>query len=587
MSEIETEKEFNLRDFLGALSRRRKAAIVTAVSCLVTTLSLALFLPPHFRSTGTILIEQQEVPVDLVRSTVTSYADERVQMISQKVMVTQKLLDIIRRYDLYPSERLRDTREELMERMRKDIDFKMISADVVDPRSGMPRQATIAFTVSYTSRSPDQAVKVANELTSLYLQENLTERARLANDASRFLLDEGDRLSKQIADLEDKLAQFKSKHMDSLPELQTLNMQLLDRNEQELRDTEAKKMSLDQQRVFLEAQLAQIKPHSMLTTDSGERIMSPTDRLKMLKSQLASARALYSPDHPDIARLEREIHGLEADTGVLPDSNELQRQLENARGELAAAREKYSADHPDVERLTRRIAGLEADLKKERSAASASSPRSADLPDNPAYIQLQAQLSSTLNDQSALDGQLLKLRAQIANYQRNVATSPQIEREYRELSRDYDNAQLKYREVRSKQMEAQLAQNLESDRKGEHFTLIEPPLPPEQPVSPNRPAILIVGLILTLVLSVGMAALRETLDATVRGKRDMQDVFAGPPLTLVPRIVTAGDLLLRRHRTRLALGATAAVAVIAVIAVHFMFRPLDVLWFQALRRISP
>jgi len=586
MSETEAEKEFNLRDFLGALSRRRKVAIITAASCIFTTLALAFFLPPHYRSTGTILIEQQEVPVDLVRSTVTSYADERVQVISQKVMVTQKLLDIIKRYDLYPNERRRDTREELMERMRKDIDFKMISADVVDPRSGMPRQATIAFTVSYTSRSPDQAVKVANELTSLYLQENLTERARLANDASSFLLDEGDRLSKQIAELEAKLAQFKSKHMDSLPELQALNLQLLDRNEQELRDTEAKKMSLDQQRVFLEAQLAQIKPHSMLTTDSGERIMSPADRLKMLKSQLASARALYSPDHPDIARLEREIHGLEDDTGVQPDSNELQRQLENARGELAAAREKYSADHPDVERLTRRIAGLEADLKKEGSAASASSPRSADLPDNPAYIQLQAQLSSTLNDQSALDGQLVKLRAQIANYQRNVATSPQIEREYRELSRDYDNAQLRYREVRSKQMEAQLAQNLESDRKGEHFTLIEPPLPPEQPVSPNRLAILAIGFVLTLGLSTGIVMLRETVDATVRGRRDMQEAFKAPLLALVPNIQTAADLAAGRKRLRLSLGAAAATGVLGVLAVHLFFRPLDVLWFSALRHFG-
>src|SRR5262249_14954601 len=150
----------------------------------------------------------------------------------------------------------------------------------------------------------------------------------------------------QIAELEGKLAKFKSKHVDALPELQGVNMQMLDRAEQELRDLEAKKMSLDQQRVFLEAQLAQIKPHSMLTTDTGERIMSPDDRLKMLKSQLASARALYSPDHPDIARLEREIKGLEAETGAQSAGNELQRQLETARGELAAARQRYSPDHP-------------------------------------------------------------------------------------------------------------------------------------------------------------------------------------------------------------------------------------------------
>jgi len=583
----EKEREFNLREFVGALSRRRRVAIITAVSCVVTTLLLALFLPPHYRSTGTILIEQQEVPIDLVRSTVSSYADQRVQVISQRVMTTQNLLDIIRRYSLYTDRVRRDTREELIERMRKDIEFKMISADVVDPRSGLPRQATIAFTVSYTSRSAEQAVKVANELTTLYLSENLTERARLANDASSFLLAEGERMSKVIAELETKLADFKSKHTDSLPELQGMNLQLLDRTEQELRDADARRMSLDQQRVFLEAQLAQIKPNSMLTTDSGERIMSPTDRLKMLKSQLASARALYSPEHPDIGRLEREIAGLEAQTGAQSAANELRRQLETARGELGTAQQKYSADHPDVERLQRKVAGLEAELS---NAPTPTLPRGtgegADLPDNPAYIQLQAQLSATLNDKHALETQVAQLRTQIASYQRKVSTSPQIEREYRRLTRDYESAQLKYQEVRSKQMEAQLAQNLESDRKGERFTLIEPPLPPEEPVSPNRAAILIVGFVLTLALSAGIVVVRENLDATVRGRRDMQDAFAAPLLALVPHIETEADVLAGRTRLRLSLGAAAAACMLAVLAVHLFFRPLDVLWFTALRRFG-
>ena len=72
---------------------------------------LALAWPPTYRSTGTILIEQQEIPTDLVRSTVTSYADERVQIISQRVMTTQNLLEIIRRYELYQGLQKRESRE--------------------------------------------------------------------------------------------------------------------------------------------------------------------------------------------------------------------------------------------------------------------------------------------------------------------------------------------------------------------------------------------------------------------------------------------------------------------------------------------
>src|SRR5688500_692381 len=153
------EQKLDLGSFLAALKRRRKAACIAAVSCILATLLLVFFLPAHYRSTGTILIEQQQVPVELVRSTVTSYADQRVQVSSQRVMTTPNLLDIIRRNDLYVRQRKRDSREDLIERMREDIAFNMISADVIGPRSGLPRAATIAFSVSYTSRSPEQAVR--------------------------------------------------------------------------------------------------------------------------------------------------------------------------------------------------------------------------------------------------------------------------------------------------------------------------------------------------------------------------------------------------------------------------------------------
>ncbi len=606
MNQPEENQRPKLRDYVAVLVRRRKAIRITAAACIVTTLALTFLLPAYYQSTGTILIQQQEVPQDLVRSTVTSYADERVQEISERVMTTQNLLDIIHRYDLYPAERKRKTREQLIERMRKDVDFKMISADVVDPRSGVPRQATIAFTVAYRSRSADQAVRVATELVNLYLNENLTERTRLAEDASGFLKDESGELSKHIAELEAQLAKFKSEHLNALPDTAQINLQFLDRAEQDLRDTETRRMSVDQQRVYLQGQLAQMKPNSMLTDDDGQRIMSPTDRLKLLKSQLASAEALYAPSHPDIARLKREIAGLEAQEGNLPATNDLLRDLEQARGELGQARQKYAENHPDVQRLQKRVAALEAAVAAQPSnGAQAATPGATqtaaaqasataglwgssgrDKPDNPAYIELQAQLNGTTNDLHALDEQIAALRNKVEDYRHKVMVEPEVERQYRQLTRDYESAQVKYQEVRSKQMEAQFAQNLEADRKGERFELIEPPLPPEEPVSPNRPAILILGFILTLGLGAGVAAILESVDETVRGRLDVTQLLAASPLALVPRIVTQNDLRIERRRFRLALGATALAGIAAILAIHFLYMPLDVLWFTALRHFG-
>jgi len=563
----------------------------------VVTVLLVVFLPPHYRSAGTILIEQQEMPQDFVRSTVTSYADERVQVISKRVMTTETLLNIVRHYDLYPKERAKDTREALLARMRKDIALKMISADVIDPRSGRPTEATIAFEVSYTSESAELAAKVANELTTLYLNENLNNRTQLARDAATFLEGEADRMSRHIGELEAQLADFKKKNFKKLPEVTQLNMTLLDRSQEEIRGLDSRRSSLEQQKMYLQAQLAQLRPNSAVYSDTGERILSTADRLKMAKSQLASARARYGSEHPDIARLEREIAGLEASEDSKPTAaidanaqvNDLRRDLEAARAKLAAARERYGPEHPDRLRLEREVAALQSQVAAASvpgQTSDAKAPAARSDADNPAYVQIQAQLSATENDLQSLDAQSATLHQRIAELTNDITLAPQVEQEYRELNRDYDNSRLKYQELRSKQAEAKTAQNLETDRKGERFTLIEPPLPPEEPVSPNRPLVGIAGLVLSIGLAFGVLWLLENNDFSVRGRADLLKLTGVPPLALVPYIDTEAERRATRRNIRLAFGTATASLVIGMILIHEFYRPLDVLWFAFTRRLG-
>jgi polysaccharide biosynthesis transport protein len=584
--------------------RRRKSLLLGFGIGMVAALMLAFLLPAHYRSSGTVLIEQQEMPTDMVKSTVTSYADQRVQVISKRVMTTATLLDIIKRYNLYPRDAARDTREALLKKMRQDIGLKMISADVIDPRSGRPTSATIAFEVSYTSRSADLAARVANELTTLYLNENLTNRTKLARDATDFLEGEGNRINTQIVDLEAKLATFKDKNYSKLPELMQVNMQLMDRNEEELRGEEARLSSLEQQRVFLQAQLAQLKPNSTVYSETGERIVSSGDRLKMLRSQLAAARAKYAPDHPDVVTLTREVSGMEADLGEKPDTiNDLRRELQQTQSQLDDARKRYTAEHPDRVRLEAMVKSLQADLDAAIAAGrSASAMRAAGSSapgtvatasaldptdaDNPAYVQIQAQLSATENDIKSLNAQIAKLQATIHSYETDLNGSPQVERQYHDLTRDLDNARLRYQEIRNKQGDARVAQSLESDQQGERFTLIDPPLPPEEPVSPNRLLIVVAGIILSLGLGVVLAWLRETTDATVRGREELLRIIGVAPLALVPQIITTEDLKAARRRTRLTLGSAAGSFCIALVLVHLFYRPLDVIWFSLMQRLG-
>src|ERR1700737_765216 len=348
------------REKLLSYWRRRPTFLIVAGATFAAAITLALVLPATYRSTATILIEQQEIPQDLVRSVITSFADQRVQVISQRVMPTQNLLSLIERYNLYPDIRLTQPRRVLLQTMRNDISMKMISADVIDPRSGRPTQATIAFSVNYKSHSPDLALKVANELTSLYLNENLTSRTQLGQQTATFFSEESARQAAHIADLDKSLTAFKQKHSNDLPELVQLNLQTMERTELELHDAQNKLDSLDSQRVLLEAQLAQINPTSQVFSDTGQRVMGPEDRLKALKSQLASYKARFAPGHPDIVSTEREVQGLETQVKSDDDTGDRVRELDEAKAQLARAREKYSADHPDVVRLQRTVDGLES-----------------------------------------------------------------------------------------------------------------------------------------------------------------------------------------------------------------------------------
>jgi succinoglycan biosynthesis transport protein ExoP len=572
------------REKLMAYWRRRRTFWIVATAAGAITMLVAILLPATYRAMATILIEQQEIPQELVRSVITSFADQRVQVISQRVMTTQNLLSLIERYNLYPDIREKQPREVLLAKMAKDIGMHMISADVIDPRSGRPTQATIAFSVSYQSRSPDLALKVANELTTLYLNENLTSRTQLGQQTSTFFSEEATRQRQRIDELDKTLAAFKEKHRDDLPEFAQLNIQNAERTDLDVRDAENHISALDSQRVLLQAQLAQISPNTQVFTDSGQRVFGPEDRLKSLKSQLASYKARYGPDHPDVISTQREVDGLEKEVSSEDGTADRLRQLSEARAKLASAQEKYSDDHPDVIHLKRQIEGLEQEVLADANSQTQQTERAH--ADNPVYIQVKGQLDALSVDRDAAIKKRDELRARYDDYEKRMALSPDVERQYREMARDLESAQLKYQEILSKQTEAQVSQNLETERKGEKFTLIEPPQPPEKPISPNRMLIVIVGMLLSLAMGVGAVVAQESFDASVRGPADIRQLLQVPALASIPVIITQADRKRLRRISRFSWGGGVAAVLLAAVLVHAFVRPLDVVWISLLHRFG-
>jgi uncharacterized protein involved in exopolysaccharide biosynthesis len=497
-------------------------------------------------------------------------------------MTTDNLLKIVQRYDLYAKQRKYESREKIIKRISDDIQFRMISADVIDPRSGNPTKATIAFSVGYDSRSPDLAARVANELASLYLEQNIESRTRRTADAADFLGSEAQRLSRRIEELQGQIATFKELHLNELPELSQNNQTMLTRLNEELRDAETRIRSLDQQIVYLDAQLAQISPTSQVYTSTGERVLSPADRLKFARTEYARLSGVYAPTHPDVQRLKREISSLELAVGGGVDTNDLQRQLEEANAQLAIFRNKYSADHPDVQRIQRLISSLTDQMAHARSMPEYINPTTA-RPDNPAYIEIRAQREGSSNERSSLVKKVTALRERVANIEAHLASAPAVERDYSVMVRELENDQSEYRIVRQKQLEADSSQHLEAERKGERMTLIEPPLTPTQPTSPNRTLIVGLGLVLAIACAIGLATLLDLMDTSVRNRQDLTTLVSVPPLAVLPWIETKADRATQIRLKRNSIAGVATAMMIAIVLVHFLYRPLDVLFQTALR----
>jgi hypothetical protein len=472
--------------------------------------------------------------------------------------------------------------------MRDDIKMRMVSANVIDPRSGHPTQATIAFTVGYDSRHPDLALKVANELTSLYLEENLALRAAASRQSASFLTAEADRLQGDIQRLTVAIADFKSKHPQGTPEFLQANLQLADRAENELRDLRSHLQMLTQQRDLIQSEFNRTTPTAQIYAETGQRIMSPTDRLKSLKAEEAGLKARYGEHHPDVLRVRREIEGLSASVDAEDVTNDALRRLDDAKSELAKAKARYSPTHPDVIRLSRTVADLEKSIADMPAKARVEKARVN--PDNPAYIQLKLQLESINGEIEATRAREAETQNRYDDYQKRLSRAPAVEQEYYALARDLENTQQKYQEVRLKQHEAESSQNLETERKGERFTLIEPPLPPEDPISPNRPVVFLLGLVLSLVLALGTAFTVEAMDPRVRRPADVYSLVGVAPLAVLPTIESAAVVAARTQasapkRKRL-LYLLVALMVGALLFIQLFIRPLDILFVNAIRRLG-
>lgn len=552
--------------FLSFLSRRRWQILLPTLLLLALSAAIIKVLPPTYRSSATILIEEHEIPAELVGSTFSSYADQRIQVISRQVMTRANLRQIIEKFDLNPIQRKNGTSDSVIERVRGNINLEMLSAEYTDRRSGNKTSATIAFVLSYNGESAEQAQAVTGELVSLYLKENLKSRQQQTADTERFLGQEAARLEAQIAEIEQNLAHFKERNAGQLPEQTQVNLQMRERAELDLVEGDRQITALMQRRTELETQLAQSKPYVPAVSPTGERVLDSAERLRLTRLQYESLLGIYSPDHPDVLRLKQQIEGLQKQLSSNRIASPQALDLQRLRGELAALRERYSEEHPDVVAIKSNIAEL-ASIVDAMGSVSESDMRPLPQADNPVYVTLRGQIAAAQVEITGIRARQSQMRLRLAEYDRRLREAPQAEREYMDITRERENATRRYQEVKAKLMGAQVAKSLETDSKTEQFTIIEPPNLPEKPIRPNRMALSLLAGLLSLGVGVAIAGIRETVDRTVQSANQLTATLGLPVLATIPDF---GASRARRRKFQFR-STTAMMLLAALVALAHVF----------------
>lgn len=343
--------------YLAILRRRKLHFLVPATLIFVAAAVLAFTLPPVYRSTVTLLIEKQEIPTDMVATTVTAYAAEQIQTISQQVMTYDTLLLLAQDFDLYPDERAAGLDDEVVGKIHDSITLEQVSEDIVDPRTGRARTVTVAFSVSFDDEVPAVARKVAEKLGELFLAKSLETRAEQAAGASTFIDAEASRLNARIVELEAALATLKRENPSLLPKFSEMNRTFLENAEQEKKQLMSSIALLESRKVFLEAGLAQMDDQSL-------------EQLTQLRTELAEAQNKYSNIHPDVARLKRAIAALEAERKSAPKTGPAAATTQNypayiaLRNELQTVVANLSSERSKLAQTTRDIADYQVRLTR-------------------------------------------------------------------------------------------------------------------------------------------------------------------------------------------------------------------------------
>jgi len=500
-----TEYELTFSDYLSIVRRRAPYLIGIFAVVLLISVVVAIAIPSAYRATGTIMVESLQIPDNIVPSSIRNQLDDQLNIIKQRVLTRENLVQLANKYSLFKKNLGPQTPSELLDVIRDRIVVETVSTNDAFHTSRQGQQA-IAFKLSFEDRRPEVALQVTNDLITLFLDWNVKLRTESATETTAFLTQESNKLKSEVTRLEKLVAAYEQQNSNALPEHLTMRMAMLSRAENDLREVERDYRSTKEELRSLELEFSAAR--------RGISDENALQTLPALKAELARLSSVYKESHPDIKRIKRRIEVMEK-SADLPES-------------------KTFSSNTTLEILT------------------------------PTMSRLQSRIDSDRARMSSLAKQREMLQSKIIDNENAMTKTPKVEQGLEVLIRDRDSAQKKYDELRNKQINAKIAENLESEIKSGRFSVLEPPLLPEKPFKPNRAKILLLGFFLALASAGSVMMVLESIDKRIRGIDALTHVLGYRPMVVIPFIPVKADGVRRKHILKLA-SISLIVAIITAI----------------------
>jgi polysaccharide chain length determinant protein (PEP-CTERM system associated) len=456
--------------------------------------AVARWWPYLYRSEALVLVVEQRVPEQYVTPNVVSNPEDRLQSMTQQILSRTRLETLIEEFKLYPWERAHGTLEDVVDKMRLDIGIEPVQTQ------GRPGELT-AFRISYSARSATVAQRVTNELTSLFIEENLEARTQASIRTTAFLESQLEAARQDLAQQEQRESEFKTRYLGELPEQEASNLGLLNSLEAQLHSSTDALERTVQQKIYYQSmkneyEAIQRASGGKVGSDGSSTPLAAADmELKDLRNRLADLKVSLTPQHPDIIKLEDEIREWEA----------LKQRLDVP---------------PD------------ATSKKAPAGETLSGP--AGNPD-PALAEIDSRLKSIDVEVQDREKETDAIRTRLREVQSHLSLTPLREQEFAEITRAYENSREYYQSLLHKKLQSELATNLEKRQQGEQFRILDPASLPQKPSEPNPLEIILFGWALGLCVGIGLMATREISDKTLRGEWDVAEL---PVVARIPTLRT-------------------------------------------------